>query len=215
MDTAIIFDCEFVVTENAQRRYWCGPYDPDPVIAQIGAVKIGLGDGFQILDTKRIYVKPVNRFGEDYVLDAFFTELTGISEHDMKSTGVSLFDALNDLKAFADGAQLWSWGKDEINMMAISCYVANIQPVIPAPQFDNACKLLLAGGMPYDDIKKTRSNMLAEYYRLDCPPLKGHDALDDALSVTYVLQHLLKNGELDVSAFEARVTEGPTRPRSP
>ena len=56
--------------------------------------------------------------------------------------------------------------------------------------------------MPYEDMKKTRSNKLADYYKLQHPPLKGHDALDDALSVTYVLQHLLKTGQLSAEHFK-------------
>jgi len=200
MDTAIIFDCEYLVIEEAQRRYWCGPFDPDPVIAQIGAVKLGLTDGFPILDTKRIYVRPTDRHGFDYDIDPFFTQLTGITDEIIKTDGISLGQALDDLEAFSNGAQFWSWGKDELNMMAISCYIANIAPIIPANRFDNACKLLLSAGMPYEDIKKTSSNKLTAYYGLEHPPLKGHDALNDALSVTYVLQHLLKSGML--SKFE-------------
>jgi hypothetical protein len=68
-------------------------------------------------------------------------------------------------------------------------------------RFDNACKLLLRAGMPYEDMKKTRSNRPADYYRPEHPPLKGLDALDDALSVTYVLQHLLKAGQLSAAHF--------------
>jgi hypothetical protein len=61
MDTAIIFDCEFLVVEGAPQNFWCGPFDPDPMIAQIGAAKLGLGDDFPILDTMRLLVKPVDR----------------------------------------------------------------------------------------------------------------------------------------------------------
>ena len=105
MKTAIIFDCEFLVTENAQRRFWCGPYDPDPVIAQIGAVKLGLEGDFPILDTTRIYVKPMDRDGNRFSIDPFFTKLTGISEQNIEQEGVSLHDALNDVNQFSDGAQ--------------------------------------------------------------------------------------------------------------
>lgn len=51
--------------------------------------------------------------------------------------------------------------------------------------------------MPYEDLKNMRSNRLADYYELDHPPLHGHDALDDALSVAYVLQHLLESNSLE------------------
>ncbi|RUV80239.1 exonuclease, partial [Mesorhizobium sp. M1A.F.Ca.IN.022.07.1.1] len=40
MKTAIIFDCEFLCLQGSQRRFWCAPHDPDPVIAQVGAVKL-------------------------------------------------------------------------------------------------------------------------------------------------------------------------------
>jgi len=87
-------------------------------------------------------------------------------------------------------------------MVAISCYVAGIEPVIPASRFDNAVKLLLAAGMPVEDLAQTPSNKLAEYYSVDHPLLRGHDARDDALSVAYTLQHLLRDGKLSVSAFD-------------
>lgn len=56
--------------------------------------------------------------------------------------------------------------------------------------------------MPYEDLKKTRSNKLAAYYEIDCPDLRGHDALDDALSVAYVARHLVGQGALSAADFK-------------
>ncbi len=201
MRSALIFDCEFLTAEGSPSRFWCGPYDPDPVVAQIGLVKIGLADDFPVLDSLRIYVTPRNRHGDRFALDPFFTRLTGITENDIEQSGVSLEQALEDAKHFAAGEKLWSWGKDEFNMVAISCYVEGIAPPIPAQQFGNACQLLLTAGMSYEVIKKTPSNRLAAYFGLEHPPLRGHDALDDALSVAYVLQHLLRQKSLEPSDF--------------
>lgn len=201
MQTAVIFDCEFLTSEGAPQRFWCGPFDPDPIIVQIGAVKISLADDFEIIDTLRCHIAPIDRFGQPYALDPLFTRLTGITQQTIDSDGVSLSSALQQTANFADGAKLWSWGKDELNMMAISCYVAGITPVLPAHQFGNACKLLLAAGMAYEDIKRTRSNTLIDFFELDHPELRGHDALDDARSVAYVVQHLLRNGRLAVAEF--------------
>lgn len=192
MGDAVIFDCEFLTAEGARSRFWCGPYDPDPVVAQIGLVKIGLGDDFPILETRRTYVVPRNRQGDRCALDPFFTKLTGVTDDGIEQSGVPLEQALEETKSFASGAKLWSWGKDEFNMVAISCYVEGFAPPIPVTQFGNACRLLLKAGMPYEDIKKTASNRLASYYEIDHPPLRAHDALDDALSIAYVLQHLLR-----------------------
>lgn len=202
MRTAVIFDCEFLCLEGSQRRFWCAAIDPDPVIAQIGATKISLEGDFAILDTFKRYVVPVDRHGQRYAIDAFFTQLTGVTEGDIDSEGVPISDALLALDRFAAGARCWSWGKDELNMVAISCYVAGVPFPIPAQRFDNAVKLLLAAGMPVEDLARTPSNKLVEYYKVEHPPLRGHDALDDALSVTYAVQHLLKAGKLAPEVFD-------------
>lgn len=202
MNTAIVFDCEFLCLEGSQRRFWCGPDDPDPVIAQIGAVKLGLDGDFPLIDTFDAYVQPVDRFGQRYRLDPFFTKLTGITDDKIDTDGVPLRDALSSFDKFSDGARCWSWGKDELNMVAISCYVAGIEPSIPAHRFDNAGRLLLAGGMPIEDLARTRSNQLADYYGVEHPPLQAHDALGDALSVAYTLQYLLRSEKLPLDAFD-------------
>nr|WP_254429053.1 MULTISPECIES: exonuclease [unclassified Ruegeria] len=196
LTTAIIFDCEFLTAEGSPSRFWCGPYDPDPVIAQVGLVKLSLNDCGRILDTSRFYTIPMDRTGQRFPLDPLFIKLTGITEEKLDAKGASLSTTLDAVRDFADGAKLWSWGKDELNMMAISCYVEGIKPPIPAVQFGNACDLLLKAGMPYEDLKVTRSNTLAAYYKIDHPPLRGHNALDDALSVAYTLQHLLQSSKL-------------------
>jgi DNA polymerase III epsilon subunit-like protein len=202
MKTAIIFDCEFLCLEGSQRRFWCAAHDPDPVIAQIGAVKLGLEEDYPLLENFKAYVRPVDRFGGRYAIDPFFTMLTGITEERIEAEGVALGDALLAVDRFSGGARFWSWGKDELNMIAISCYVAAIDAPIPARRFDNAVKLLLAAGMPVEDLARTPSNRLADYYNVDHPPLQGHDALDDALSVSYTLQHLLRDGRLRAEVFD-------------
>jgi DNA polymerase III epsilon subunit-like protein len=201
MKTAIVFDCEFLCLEGSRSRFWCAAQDPDPVIAQIGAVKLALEGDFPLLGTYRVYVQPIDRFRNKYALDPFFTKLTGISEEDIRQKGVALQDALVGVDRFSEGARFWSWGKDELNMVAISCYVAGVEPSIPAHRFDNAVKLMIAAGMPLEDIAATPSNKLADYYRLEHPPLRRHDALDDALSLAYALQHLLRSGRLQPDVF--------------
>jgi hypothetical protein len=56
--------------------------------------------------------------------------------------------------------------------------------------------------MPIEDLAKTPSNKLADYYSVEHPHLQGHDALDDALSVSYTLQHLMKTGKLAPEVFD-------------
>ena len=201
MKSAIIYDCEFLTNQSSPSRFWCGPNDPDPVVVQIGAVRLGLEGDFSILGTFKLYIKSVDRHGDECEIDPFFTQLTGISKEIIRKKGVELRAALVGLDKFSKGAGFWSWGKDEFNMLAISCYVANINPPIPATRFNNACKLLLRAGMPAEKLNKARSNNLMACYGLDDSELRAHDALDDAISVTRVLQHLLRKGDLKVTDF--------------
>ena len=184
------------------KRHWAGPLDPDPIAVQIGAVKLGLEGDFAILETERIYVTPVDRFGRECQLDPYFIDLTGISQETVTAEGISLQSAIDRLAGFSAGAWLWSWGKDELFLMGKSCYVAGIDPILPAHRFGNASRLLLKAGMPYEDIQATSSGQLADYFSIDHPPLNGHDALDDAMSIALTLQYLLRNGRLGQGDFD-------------
>lgn len=199
---AIIFDCEFATIEGSQHRFWCGPYDPDPVVVQIGAVRLDLSSTFDIQQQLRVFVKPRTRHGDAQRIDPFLTELTGITDLEVQEKGLLLPDAIAALAEFAAGSGFWSWGKDEINLLAISCFVEGIAVPLPATRFGNICTLLLKAGMPYEDIQKTRSGKLAQYFRLSPPVLREHDALDDALSLAFVLRHLLREGKLHSDDFD-------------
>lgn len=196
MAHTIIFDCEFLVTEGAYRRFWCGPYDPDPIVVQIGAVKLDLSDTFHSMEELKLFIPPIDRDGKHVEIPEFFTGLTSITPEQVFRKGVPFEDAITTLADFADGAKLWSWGKDELNLLAISSYVAGIAPLLPANRFDNACKLMLKAGMPYEDIQKTRSGDLAAYFKLTDQQESRHDGLDDARSITKVLKFLLDTGKL-------------------
>ncbi|MCK7614352.1 3'-5' exonuclease [Roseibium sediminicola] len=203
MTHVIIFDCEFLTRPGAKSRMWCGPEDPDPCVVQIGAVKLSLEPDFAIAATEKIFIKSRDRSGKTCVVAPFFVELTGITQAQVDAEGVSQTEALNRLERFADGASLWSWGKDEFFLLAISCYVAGIAPSIAAHRFGNAGNLLLTAGMPRDDLEQTTSGQLAGYYGLSGgSDRRHHDALDDAISVALCLQHLLRESRLTPEDFQ-------------
>jgi hypothetical protein len=196
MRSAVIMDCEYLTAEGAMSRMWCGPNDPDPTVAQIGLVRIGLDDGFPVLAELCLHVVPRDRRGQQVALDPYFIGLTGVTEDMIAADGLLLADALEQVRCFADGSRIWSWGKDELYMMAVSCYVEGIRPPLPATQFGNATRLLLAAGMTPAEVASTRSSQLSARFGLDHAALRAHDALDDARSVALALQHLLRQGAL-------------------
>jgi hypothetical protein len=196
MDAAVILDCEFLTAEGAPQRFWCGPFDPDPTVVQIGAVRLGLGEGFPILDPFEALIQPVDRHGAGVVPDPVFTSLTGITAERLAAEGQSLKTALTAFAAFAGDAMIWSWGKDELNLMAISPWIAGIAAPLPPRRFGNACNLLLKAGVPYAEAQALRSHTLCAYFDLAPPEGAAHDARYDALSVARVLQHLLWAGRL-------------------
>lgn len=200
---AIIYDCEYLVSEGAYQRFWCGPDDPDPIVVQIGAVRLELTGDFALGAELDIVVTPVDRHGVAYAIPDLFVELTAITPARIAAEGVSLGAAIARLDAFADGARLWSWGKDELNLMAISCWVAGIAPTIPPARFENVCKLCLKAGMPDADLKRTRSSDLARYFGIETDAAQAHDGLADARSVALALQRLLRDGRLTPEDFRS------------
>ena len=195
--TAVIYDCEFATAPGAPQRFWCGPQDPDPVVFQIGAVRLDLHPPFDTLERFAVLIRPVDRFGELMVLDPLDARLTGVTEERLAAEGVSLAEALDQLAGFAGKGVLWAWGKDEFNMVAISCYVAGIPAPIPARRFGNAPTLFQKAGVPVDVIHGLRSNTMLDHFGLSLPDARGHDALGDARMVAEVLRHLMQTGQLD------------------
>ncbi|SMX40237.1 exonuclease [Maliponia aquimaris] len=206
--TAILFDCEFLTAPGAPQRFWCGPDDPDPIVAQIGAVRLALDANAEILDSLEILVKPFGRDGRPVTLHPLFSRLTGVTQQRLDEGAVDLAEALARFDRFSQGAPLWSWGKDEFNLLAISCYVAGIAPPIPVTRFGNAVHLLVQAGVPSEVVVTLRSNTLTRHFGLMAPDRPGHDALGDAQSVAIVLQHLIRGGKLAPEALSDPLHRG-------
>ena len=193
--TATLLDCEFLAIEGSPSRFWCGPYDPNPVPVQIGAVRLSLSEPFAVEDTLRLHIAARGRRGEALHVDPFLTRLTGIEDATVQEEGMSLSDALARLDAFSMGGPIWSWGRDELNL-ATGCFVEGVSMPISSRRFGNACTLMLAAGMPYADIKRTPSTRLAAYFGLPAPEGRDHDALTDASSLAAAVRHLLSEGRM-------------------
>lgn len=203
MRTAVVYDCEFLTNQSAPQRFWCGPMDPDPTVVQIGAVQLALDGSYELGETFETVVRPRDRTGAPAELDPHFTWLTGITPERVENEGVPLADALARFGTFAGDGTCWSWGKDEINMLAISCWVEGIESPMRPDRFGNAAGLLVKTDLDPEAVGRMRSNTICETLGVTTPPLRAHDALGDAMSVAYALQHLLREGQLRLEHFGA------------
>ena len=201
MRSAVIWDVEFLTDAGAPQRFWCGPRDPDPVLVQIGAVRLGLEGDFALGRTFERVVVPRDRAGAVWPLSPLFTRLTGIDDARVANEGVELEPALTTLTGFAGDDTIWAWGNDEIFAVGISCYLAGVVPPLAATRFGNATRLLVKSGVPEDEVVTLRSNTLCAHFGVDDGGAQAHDALGDAKSVAYVLQHFLRRGALSADDF--------------
>ncbi|MFZ1481644.1 MAG: hypothetical protein WAT25_12830 [Paracoccaceae bacterium] len=99
MNHTVKSDREFLTNEDSFRRFWMGPHDPDPTVARIGAVQLGLAADFPPGPRFMRLVRPKDRHGNRVALHPAFTSLTSIAQAD---------------------------GKDELGLMTISSRVAGI-----------------------------------------------------------------------------------------
>lgn len=198
----VVFDCEYLTKAGAMGRMWSDHSDPDPIVVQIGAALLDLEDNARVVGQTKIYIKPEDRHGAPYRLDPYFIGLTGISNEVIRDQAVDLGSALFQFDAFSCGANLWSWGKDELFALGVSCYVREIAPPIAPARFGNLKLILSKAGMPNADIESTSSGEIADYYGVGSASLSKHDALDDSLSLANALNHLMKHGQLHAPHFE-------------
>lgn len=199
MREAVVFDCEHLAEEGSPSRYWCGPDDPDPLLVQIGAVRLSLEPPFAIGESFDCIVRPVGRDGP-VAITGFFARLTGLDAARVAAEGRPLDDALGRFAAFAGDAPLWSWGKDEITSIAPACFVSGIVSPLPAARFGNSAALLLRAGVPLAEVHGLRSHTLPSRFGLPPEP-RAHDGVADARGVARVLAHLLGKGLLTPEDF--------------
>lgn len=200
MDSILVYDAEFLTSPGAPQRFWCGPSDPDPLVIQIGVVRLRLVPPFDLSEPQDWLIRPVDRDGRVVPLDPLVTRLTGITDAMLEAQGLGLGEALSRLDAFRAGDPMYAWGKDELTSLAPSLFVQGIQSPIPAQAFRSAVPLLVRAGLPPDTVITLRSHTLCAHFGL---PEAGpaHDAKGDALSVAHVLRHLLQRGDLVAGDF--------------
>ncbi|WP_294225477.1 hypothetical protein [uncultured Shimia sp.] len=200
MPKIVIFDTEYLSCDGAMYRVWSAANDPDPILVQIGAVLVDLDGPARVVDTLNVIVTPQDRHGRVCQLDPYFVQLTGLTDQQLETEGVPLRDALEMLDSFSQGSDFWSWGKDELFALGISCFVQGLSPSIPARRFSNL-KSVMHSAISERDIANINSSELSQFFGLNGPNLRAHDALGDATSLSAALIHLLETNKIDRELF--------------
>lgn len=102
--TYIVFDTEFTAWEGSMERDWSRANEFRELV-QIGALKIKDGKIIEKLD---ILIKPI----KNPVLSKYFTDLTGITNKDIKKHGLDIHLALEKFYQFSKNCLLYSYGND-------------------------------------------------------------------------------------------------------
>lgn len=183
----IIIDLEFNNMQNITKYYphmyernrHLRTLEVQNEIIQIGAVK--LDDSMKKIDEYKAYIKPY-AFS---VLNPKITDMTGITEKDLKRA-ISLKDGMNELKKFAgEGNIICSWATDDIAEIVTNSKFQGYNDVFWIKKYldlQNYCTKILK-------YKKAigLKNAL-EALEVDVDNTKLHDALNDADYTAQVLR---------------------------
>lgn len=192
----VIFDTEFTTWDGARDNGWTGRTPSGEKqhreIVQIGAIKVDWPSG-TVVSTFDQFVKPL--VNPD--LSPYFTNLTGITQEQVDTKGVSFAEALENFLAFiGEDGPLYSYGND-IGIMgesvalnqcnakrlyaARNCAAINLNYFIN--QFDPASR-------------SANSGTLAAYFGVAdrLPPGSEHNAVFDCYSILAALLHMREQG---------------------
>ncbi|MGB8366116.1 MAG: exonuclease domain-containing protein [Rhizomicrobium sp.] len=183
MPSAVVFDLEYTAWPGSMEQRWLRPGEHREVV-QIGAVKVDAGIFAETASFSRLTRPRLNPR-----LSPYFEELTGIGNGVLAAEGIDLAHAYRAFIAFADGAPLVSFGRDDL-VLADNLGLYGIIDAPPLPAHINIVPWLKAQGID------PRGSHACDVARLAGAAFAGrrHDALDDARSVALGIATLVARG---------------------
>ena len=180
---AVVFDLEFTAWQGSVAHRWSRPGEFTELV-QIGALLVD-AQSFEVGRELDVLVKP--RLNP--VLSEYFVALTGIANEELAARGIDFADAYRSFAAFAGGARLFAFGRDDLIFEA-NLALYGIKDAVPLPAYTNIVPWLVANGI---DPKGRNA--------CDVGPLAGvafhgqkHNALADAHSVLAGIKALVGRG---------------------
>ncbi len=180
---AVVFDLEFTAWEGSMEHRWSRPGEFTEVV-QIGAVRVD-AQSFTVEAELDLLVRPrLNSVLSDYLV-----ALTGITNAELAARGVDFAEAYDDFIAFADGAPIVAFGRDDL-VLAANLRLYGLNRASPLPPYRNIVPWL------YDNGIDPRGRNACDVGPLAGVAFRGqkHNALDDARSVLSGIQALVARG---------------------
>ena len=181
--TAVVFDVEFTAWEGSMTSRWLRPGEYTEVV-QIGAVKVGT-ESLEIIEAFQTLVRPRINFP----VSAYLEKLTGITNAKLMEQGVDFAQAYRQFLAFADGAPLFAWGRDDL-IFDSNLRLYGLHDAPPRPPYRNIIPWLVDQGVD------PRGMHACDVGPRAGVPFEGHmhDALDDARSVAAGIAAFIRRG---------------------
>lgn len=177
----IVFDMEWTAWEGSRERNWNRPGEYREIY-DIGGVRVE-GKDFEITDTFRrlIVLELVQE------LPLYNTDLTGITDEEVKKYGVPFDKAFQDFVVFAQDLDLYCWGKDG-DVLAENCELKGAKNPFSLERFKNMREIFKQHGIPADDYY---SSTIVEAFGQK-NQYTAHQGLDDATNIVEALRLLQK-----------------------
>ena len=170
-DELVLYDLEYTAWEGSQERKWSGPNEYREII-QIGAIRVS--PDLVERDSFLEYVRPV----KNPQLSDFITELTGISQDDIDTKGISFSTAFEKFRAFVGETTSYCWGRDT-EILEENTGFAGVPQSLPRCQFADlrpiAREAFSDAGVDIDDYS---SGTLIQAFGIDSGR-RAHDAIND------------------------------------
>jgi inhibitor of KinA sporulation pathway (predicted exonuclease) len=183
MPSAIIFDLEFTAWAGSLESRWLKPGEFKEVV-QIGAIRVD-AETFDELAPFDALVRPrINPAISDYLVT-----LTGITNAAIASRGTDFLLAYERFVAFADGAPIVAFGRDDL-VLTHNLRLYGIAGATPLPRYVNIAPWLADNGID------PRGLHACDIAQAAGATFEGrrHDALEDARSVALGVKTLVARG---------------------
>lgn len=183
MREAVIFDTEYTAWEGSQRRNWTAPGEFREIV-QIGAIQVDI-ETFDETAAFTVLVKPTL----NPVLSAYISELTGITQNEIDTQGVSLNCAVERFLSFCGGRSIYCYGSDGL-IIAKNLALAGLRGAWPGLRSHNIGVWMAQQGL---DVLRLNSGRLAEAAGATFEG-REHDALGDCRSILAAVKALTARG---------------------